>query len=176
MVDTRPDWDSWFLTLCFVVAQRSLDKDTKHGCIAVDSSRSILSSGYNSPARGCDDTQVPLERPAKYDYMEHSESNAIVNAARSGTCLAGSTFYITGPPCHSCFAKMINVGVVKIIHGPTPSTMLNSKTDAIIEFLKRGQDIKTVQITDVSPVLALLSKTERYIDTKLGEFGEKEKS
>lgn len=24
----RPDWDSWFMTMCFVVAQRSLDKHT----------------------------------------------------------------------------------------------------------------------------------------------------
>ena len=171
--DNRPDWDSWFMTLCFVVAQRSLDKDTKHGCIVVDNSRTILSVGYNSPPRGCDDANVPLERPAKYDYMEHSEENAIVNAARSGVSLLNSTFYITGPPCHRCFAKMLNVGAHKIIHGPTPSAMLNSNTTKVIEFMKKNQDIEIVEFSDSLSVFALLAKTNAYIHTKLGEADER---
>lgn len=168
----RPDWDTWFMTLCFVVSQRSLDKDTKHGCVVADDSNAILSVGYNSPPRGCVDEYVPLERPAKYDYMEHSEENAIVNAARIGTCLKGAIFYITGPPCHRCFAKMLNVGASKIIHGPTPSAMLNSNTEKVIAFMKMNQKIEVVELKDVNSVYALLSKTEGYINTKMGDGNE----
>lgn len=174
--DDRPDWDSWFITLCFVVAQRSLDKDTKHGCVVVDDSRTILSVGYNSPPRGCVDAQVPLERPAKYDYMEHSEENAIVNAARSGTILRGSTFYITGPPCHRCFAKMLNVGALKIIHGPTPSAMVGSNTAKVIEFMRMNQEIQVIEFKDVSSVFHLLLRTEDYVNKKIGGRSEQEKS
>lgn len=174
--DPRPDWDSWFMTLCFVIAQRSLDKDTKHGCVVVDDSKIILSVGYNSPPRGCVDEYVPLERPAKYDYMEHSEENAIVNAAGSGTVLRGSIFYITGPPCHRCFAKMLNVGASKIIHGPTSSAMVGSNTEKVIEFMKMNQNIQIVEIKEMAPVLQLLSKTEDYIAKKIGEECETKKS
>lgn len=174
-VDNRPDWDSWFLTLCFVIAQRSLDKDTKHGCVVVNESRSILSTGYNSPPRGCADAYVPLERPAKYDYMVHSEPNAIVNAARTGICLKGSIFYITGPPCHKCLGDIINVGAKKIIHGPIPS-LINSKTDKVFEFFKMNQDIQIVEIKDIDPIFQLLSKTEEYINSKIGGKNEEKKS
>ena len=171
----RPDWDDWFLTLCFVIAQRSLDKDTKHGCVVVDDSRTILSVGYNGPPRGCADMFVPLGRPEKYYYMKHSEANAIINAARTGICLKGSTFYITGPPCNGCFGDMINVGVKKIVHGPTSSAMLGTETDAVIDFMKANQDIEIVEIQDVSPVFSILSKTEAYINMKTGGECGKEK-
>lgn len=168
--DPRPDWDYWFITLCFVIAQRSLDKDTKHGCVVVDDSRTILSVGYNGPPRGCADAFVPLERPDKYDYMKHSEENAIINAARTGVCLKGSIFYITGPPCHGCFGDIINVGAKKIIHGSISSAMVNAKVNEVIEFMKiNRQGIDVIELKDMSPVSRLLSKTQTYIAGKIGE-------
>lgn len=166
--ESRPDWDSWFMTLCFVVAQRSLDKTTKHGCVVVDESRSILSVGYNSPPRGCVDSMIPLERPAKYDYMQHSEANAITNAARCGTKLLGSTFYITGPPCTMCFGKIINVGARKVVYGP----ILHQRTEEQIKAIKImqiTQDVEMIELKNVSSVFCLLSKTERYISAKIGD-------
>jgi dCMP deaminase len=164
----RPLWDDWFMTLCFVVAQRSLDKHTKHGCVVVDDSRSILCVGYNSPPRGCVDSIIPLERPAKYDYMQHSEANAITNAARNGINLFNSTFYITGPPCPACFGKMLNVGVHKIIHGP----ILHQSTPAQIEAMetmKMHQDVEIIVWEGIDSVFKLLKGTESYITRKLGE-------
>jgi len=168
MEQPRPDWDSWFMTLCFVIAQRSLDKDTKHGCVVTDSSHSILSVGYNSPPRGCDDQNVPLERPAKYDYMKHSEENAIVNAARAGIRLDGSTFYITGPPCHHCFGDMINVGARRIVHGPTPSHMLDENSAKVKQFLLKKLQIEVVELDITSQVINLLSRTIGYVEAKNG--------
>lgn len=167
-VDKRPEWDTWFMTLAFVISQRSLDKATKHGCVVVDESRSILSVGYNSPPRGCVDSEIPLERPFKYDYMQHSESNAITNAARCGTPLFGSTFYITGTPCPSCFGKMINVGARKLVYGP----ILHKRTDAqikAVEIMKKHQDVEIVEIHDVSDVFSLLQQTETYMTKKIAE-------
>lgn len=165
--DTRPDWDSWFMTLCFVIAQRSLDKDTKHGCVITDKSRSILSVGYNSPPRGCIDSAIPLERPVKYDFMQHAESNAIVNAARCGTPLFGSVFYITGPPCCACFGKILNVGACKIVYGPISHKRTEGQIKAI-EIMKMNQSIEIIEIKETSLVLDILSRTEKYIRTKTG--------
>lgn len=175
MQDTRPEWDSWFMTLCFIVAQRSLDKDTKHGCVIIDDSHSILSVGYNSPPRGCPDSKVPLERPLKYNFMSHSETNAIANAASIGTALKGSTFYITGPPCCSCFASIVNVGAVKIIQGPILHQRTQDQIDAI-KLMNQNNQLEIVDFQNMSSVLWLIGRTTGYIDTKIGGRNEAKKS
>lgn len=176
--DTRPAWDAWFMSLAFVIAQRSLDKHTKHGCVVVDDSRTILSVGYNGPPRDCIDEKIPLERPAKYMFMEHSESNAITNAARSGVCLKGSTFYITGPPCNDCFRKILNVGATRIVRGP----ILHKRTieqERAIEIMNLRQEanyssslthaIEIEEFVDLNPILKTLKDTQLYIGAKLQE-------
>ena len=96
----RPSWDDYFMALAMVATTRSIDPRTKHGCIIVDKRNRILSIGYNGPLRGALDDNVPLEPPLKYDWMEHSERNAIYNAKVS---LEGATAFITGYPCIDCF-------------------------------------------------------------------------
>jgi dCMP deaminase len=173
----RPDWDTFFMTLTFIIAQRSLDKHTKCGCVVVDDSNTILSTGYNSLPRGCIDHEAPLERPYKYRVMEHSESNAIVNAARIGIPLKDSIFYVTGPPCNDCFRKILNVGANRIIHGPI---LHQRDEDEIrsIEFMNtkprrdilspREERIDVVQFSNMPRVFDLLSQTGKYVSFKLG--------
>lgn len=128
----RPDWDVYFMSLCFVVAQRSIDPNTKHGCVVVSDDNTILSVGYNGPPRGCLDERVPLTRPEKYAYFSHSEVNAIANAARHGVALRGSTFYITGFPCEVCFRSMINVGAKTVVYGNIPSKCVGDDGKKIV--------------------------------------------
>lgn len=111
------------MTMCFLVAQRSLDPDTKHGAVAVDKNHSVLSIGYNSPPRGCKDQDIPLTRPEKYPYFLHSEENLIVNAARNGIRLDGAKLYITGHPCVVCLRQIINAGFSEVVYGPKGSVM-----------------------------------------------------
>lgn len=163
----RPDWDEWFMTLCFVISQKSLDPHTKHGCVVVDDDRTILSVGYNSPPRGCDDTLIPLERPAKYKFMEHSESNAVNNAARTGTSLRGSTFYITGHPCQDCLRRIINVGAKKIIYGPVGSQCISDEDMTAMNIILKGQSLVLEEYSAWHHVDDLLQQTRLYIDRKL---------
>lgn len=166
-VDERPDWDTWFMTLAFIVSQRSLDPSTKHGCIVVDSDRTILSVGYNSPPRGCDDSKIPLTRPEKYDFMEHAESNAINNAARSGTRLKDSTFYITGEPCPACLRKMINVGCSRIVYGKIDSVMLNDQSSKASKLMLDNSLITVVTYDHTEKIFNLLDKCDKYIKSKV---------
>jgi len=168
-VDERPDWDTWFMTLAFIVSQRSLDPSTKHGCIAVDSDRTILSVGYNSPPRGCDDSKIPLTRPEKYDYMEHAESNSINNAARSGTSLKGCIFYITGEPCPACLRKMINVGCTRIIYGQIDSAMLTDDRSDVCKKMLEHTQITVVKYERADKIFQLLDKCDQYIKTKINK-------
>lgn len=118
----RPCKDLNFMDLCFTINKRSIDSSSKHGCIVVHEDGTLLSAGYNNPIRGSNDSTVPMTRPDKYDYMEHSERNSIYNKCRhGGSPLIGSTFYITGFPCVDCLRAIIQVGAQMIIYGPLQS-------------------------------------------------------
>lgn len=156
----RPYWDDWFMTLCYVISQRSMDPTTKHGTVVIDEDKTILAVGFNGPPRGCNDHIFPMTRPEKYGIMLHSEEAAIANAARSGVSLKGSTFYVTGHPCEKCFRLILNVGAKKICHGHVSSHCINDDSRKHIENMLVGQPI---EIQYIQPdVLDLLKRTEQY--------------
>jgi len=125
----RPDWNTYLINIAQAVSARSIDPNTKVGCVLVDKKYSILSTGYNSPPRGIKDNEVPLVRPDKYDWIIHAEANAIANAARVGTSLDECISYSTHRPCSSCLKLLISAGCKKIIFKPTKYEMMDTDAD-----------------------------------------------
>lgn len=162
----RPTWNYFFISLAFVVSQRSLDESTKHGAIVVAEDNTILSVGYNGPPRGCDDENVPQERPEKYLWFLHAEEAAIVNAAKSGICLNNSIFYITGEPCAMCVRKIINVGAKKIIYGGVSAICVNKEDRKAIKQMLKGRDIEFIKIDNKNILEDILKMTIKYIKEK----------
>ena len=98
-----------------LVASKSKDKSMKCGTVIVGEGHTILSTGYNGFPRGMDDTNDEyLERPEKYFWTEHSERNAIYNAARNGIKLLGSDAYVNVNPCVDCARAFVQAGIKKI--------------------------------------------------------------
>jgi dCMP deaminase len=94
----------------------SKDPDTKVGCniLTSDFSR-ILATGVNGMPRHLnDENKLRWERPQKYSYVCHSESNAIANAARTGTPLDGSVICVTKFPCSTCTKLLIQAGIRRV--------------------------------------------------------------
>lgn len=162
----RPCWDLYFMTLAFIVSQRSLDQFTKHGTICVNDDKTILSTGYNGPARNRNDNEIPRNRPEKYDHFLHSESAAIINAARQGICLKNSIFYVTGQPCEKCTNEIINVGAKKVIYGEIKSNCIDSSKQKIIKKILENQKIEFIEFTQTNKIIDLLSLTKEYIVKK----------
>jgi dCMP deaminase len=110
------NWTEYFLNIAEQVKLKSKDQSTQIGSVIVGMDNEVLSTGYNSFPRGMDDTlQERQERPEKYFWMEHSERNAIYNAARIGVSLKNSTIYITsGLPCSDCARGIVNSGIKKV--------------------------------------------------------------
>ncbi len=162
----RPDWDSYFISQCFLISQRSIDQHTKVGCVVVDDEHTILSTGYNSPPRGSDDTIIPLTRPEKYPYMEHAESNAIINAARNGISLKGSTFYITTHPCENCFRKIRGIGAKRVVFAGVGAACLTEETMKIIEILNAKNPTEIVRYNDTEMVKKILENVVQYHDAR----------
>lgn len=121
----RIDWDSYFIGMAFWISKRSLDPHTQHGCVIVDEENAVLSTGYNGPQRGMDDSKVPLTRPEKYSWMLHAEENAFLLAARNGIKLKGGKLYVTGHPCDYCVSRIVQVGIKEVVYGPIEAKCLD---------------------------------------------------
>ena len=111
------NWDEYFINIAEQVKLKSKDKKTQIGVVVVGKYNEIVSTGYNSFARGInDDIDERQERPEKYFWFEHAERNAIYNAARIGVSTLGTTMYMTcGMSCSDCARAIINSGISKIV-------------------------------------------------------------
>ncbi len=121
----RPGWDEYFMGIAEVVASRSVCLRHKIGAVIVNEDRQILSTGYNGPPRGlrhCSDrggcirakNGVVSGTRQEYCFGLHAEQNAIVQAAREGIRLLGSTLYCTYKPCSLCARMIVNAGIREV--------------------------------------------------------------
>lgn len=123
--DTRPGWDEYFMKLATEVVTRTTCLRRGVGAIIVKDRR-ILATGYNGVPTGlahCSETgclrqQLGIPSGQRHEICRglHAEQNAIIQAARYGTNIAGSSIYITTQPCSVCAKMLINAGVVEIIY------------------------------------------------------------
>lgn len=93
--------------------------DRKHVGAVIVRERSILATGYNGSLRGlahCDD-EGHLMEDGHCVRTVHAEANAIVQAARNGVRIEGSTIYVTASPCWGCFRLIVNAGIARIVFG-----------------------------------------------------------
>lgn len=161
-VNSRPSFHEIYMEMAFALCRKSLDPRTKHGCMVVAEDYTPLSFGYNSPPRGCDDSKIPLEAPAKYKFMAHAERNAINNAAKKGACLEGSVFYITGFPCPECFQSIVNAGAKKIIYGPIGSHMIAEEDVQAVDIMNTRKDgSKTIELVKFQDLVGCSDSPEK---------------
>lgn len=108
------NWNFRFMQLADSIAQWSKDRSSKVGAVIVRD-KSIISTGYNGFPRGCnDDWDYRHEKPLKYEWTQHAEENAIVNAAREGKMTKGAYMYINWFPCSRCAGMIVNAGIKRI--------------------------------------------------------------
>ena len=109
-------WREYFIQLAEVVKLKSKDEHTQIGVVIVGSGNEIISTGYNSFARGVKDNVNKRQlRPEKYYWFAHAERNAIYNAARIGVSTKGCRMYCTcGVPCADCAIAIIQCGIKEV--------------------------------------------------------------
>lgn len=108
-------WDVRFLRIAEEVRSWSKDPGTKVGCVIVNDRR-ILSTGYNGFPQTISDSLVRYhDRDYKLRVTVHAEANAILNAAKNGTKVAGSTLYVTFPPCTQCASAVLQAGIANVV-------------------------------------------------------------
>ena len=149
----RPSWTDYFLGLAKVVATRSHDIQTQHGCVITDSKNRILGVGYNGFARGLNDQELPKTRPDKYPWMIHAERNAISNCiVRPDDGIA----YVTGQCCNDCIMALWQEGINQVYMTDNHGTHLFDKEaqerfDTFVQMSK-------IKITYIKPNLDWLKE------------------
>ena len=123
--ENRPSWETYFMNITNLVAQRSTCLRRAVGAVLVKDKR-ILSTGYNgAPANlkhclevGCLREQRGIESGKMHELCRgiHAEQNAIIQAAYHGVSVKGAVVYCTNQPCSICARMIINAGIVKIYY------------------------------------------------------------
>lgn len=118
MAENRISWDEYFMNIAREIATRATC-DRKHVGALIVRDRTILSTGYNGSVRGlphCDEVGHMMEDGHCVRTI-HAEANAIIQAAKNGTSIAGAGIYVTASPCWSCFKMIANAGITRIVFG-----------------------------------------------------------
>ena len=121
-------WDYRFMEMSHVIAgwTSCFAPGRAIGAVIVKDKR-ILSTGYNGAPSGlphCDvvgclreQLHVPSGHNHELCRAVHAEQNAVVQAARYGISIEGSTVYTTTAPCVLCVKVMLNAGVSCVVYG-----------------------------------------------------------
>ncbi|AOZ91760.1 CMP deaminase [Paenibacillus crassostreae] len=149
MIDTRKDWDTYFMDIAYMVSTRSRCGRRHVGAVLVQGKK-LLGTAYNGAPMGMPDCseagcmiseEVSLVQVDGEEKMVkkqrcirtiHAEQNLLLFTDRIDR--EGSTVYVTDEPCWTCANMLANSGVVEIVfHRSYPkdtdkvTSMLNSK-------------------------------------------------
>jgi dCMP deaminase len=126
---TRPDYDTYFMSLVKAVAARGTCSRRKVGAIVVNQKNRIVASGYNGAppgARHCNHEAYanPEDDPDLYQVdgrwscvrAIHSEANTIAYAASEGIALGGLRLYCDTFPCFNCFKQIVTTGIIEVVY------------------------------------------------------------
>ncbi|KAK3327779.1 cytidine deaminase-like protein [Cercophora scortea] len=120
----RPSWDSYFMSLASLAAQRSNCMKRRVGCVVVRDKR-VVSTGYNGTPRGlrncgeggcgrCNEGQGSGHGLATCLCI-HAEENALLEAGRE-RLREGAVLYCDTCPCLTCSIKIVQVGVSEVVY------------------------------------------------------------
>lgn len=105
---TRPSFESIYLRMATLLAQRSTCKRLQVGAVITsDDHRYVYGLGYNGGAAGLEDTCSGAEGACG---CLHAEANAITNCTAPRH--VPKKVYLTNSPCMMCAKMLINLGSV----------------------------------------------------------------
>lgn len=108
--------DDFWMQRAREVAFASDDPDKKVGCVIVNPrTNRLVMNGANTLADGVKVTHDRVNKPNKYDWIEHAERNAIFRAARTGISLNGMTMYLPWFPCVECARAIMQAGIARLV-------------------------------------------------------------
>ncbi len=105
------------MSIAFVVKDRGTCDRAYVGSVIVKDKR-IIATGYNGSPSGlahCNDVGHLMINGHCVRTI-HAEQNALLQAARYGVSVDGSTIYVTHFPCLYCTKSIINAGISRVAY------------------------------------------------------------
>ena len=121
-------WDHRFMEMAQLVSTWAscYQEERKIGAVIVKDKR-VMTTGYNGAPRGvktcvergeCLRKKLGIPSGTRHEmcYAVHAEQNAIIQAAKLGVNIDGSTLYCTHQPCILCAKMIVNAGIVRVVY------------------------------------------------------------
>ena len=112
----RPGWDEYFMKLSMIASERATCPRMHCGCVIVKD-KEVVATGYNGSLPGddhCEDVGC-LVVDNHCVRTNHAEMNALMQAAKKGHSIDGSTVYVTNMPCTTCAKALIAAGIKRVV-------------------------------------------------------------
>ena len=144
--NSRPSWDSVWMSVADTIAARSRCSRAQIGAVIVANDQRISSTGYNGPAatypaegsciNWCARGRGETELDNVYDSCPsiHAEANALLYVDRSR--VEGGTIYITDVACLQC-AKLVSNSGIKRVVTRVASSAAHRKPELTLEYFKK---------------------------------------
>jgi dCMP deaminase len=123
------DWNEWLMGFAEHAAKKSKDT-TKVGAVLVGPDRDVRLCSYNGAPIGVQDSPERFERPQKYRFMSHAESNLVSFAAREGIRTKDCTVFVTHACCAGCARTLIQAGIARVVYGDGLTSMPQEEFEA----------------------------------------------
>jgi dCMP deaminase len=107
----RIDWDSYFMSIAFLISSRSSCSRLHVGCVLVKDTR-IISVGYNGFLPKI--PHISKVRDGHEQATVHAEQNAISDCSKRGIVSKDTEAYVTHYPCINCCKILIASGIKNI--------------------------------------------------------------
>ena len=130
-MENRPAFDKWdkrFMEMANLVSTWAscYQPNRKIGAVIVKDKR-VMTTGYNGAPQGvrtcvergeCLRRKLDIASGTRQEicYAVHAEQNAIIQAAKLGVNIDGSTLYCTHQPCILCAKMIANVGIGRVVY------------------------------------------------------------
>lgn len=121
-------WDHRFMEMAQLVSKWAscYQEERKVGAVIVKDKR-VMTTGYNGAPAGvstcvergeCLRKKLGIPSGTRHEmcYAVHAEQNAIIQAAKLGVNIDGSTLYCTHQPCILCAKMIVNAGIVRVVY------------------------------------------------------------
>ena len=121
-------WDHRFMEMAQLVSTWAscYQQERKVGAVIVKDKR-VMTTGYNGAPSGvktcvergeCLRKKLGIPSGTRHEmcYAVHAEQNAIIQAAKLGVNIDGSTLYCTHQPCVICAKMIVNAGISRVVY------------------------------------------------------------
>lgn len=135
---TRLSWDEYFMSVSYLVSQRSSCERLHVGCVLVKDNR-IIACGYNGFIAGA--PHESIVRDGHEQMTIHAETNAIADCSKRGVSSADCTAYVTHFCCVNCTKILIASGITRIKYSE------DYKNDELVHTLCKNGNVIIEQFT-----------------------------